>query len=158
MTHVPYRGASPAFADLIPGRVDCYFGSGGLLSYARSGQVRVLATTGRNARRGSPDVPTIAEAGVTGYDVTAWQALFVPAKTPPEIVQQDQCRYQRGSRDPVIKDKLAKYGYVAKGSSPEALGSSSSRKSPNGAPSSSRSASRSISQAHSDKITRLKQA
>src|SRR5260370_30675046 len=46
MTHVPYRGASPAFTDLIPGRVDCYFGSGGLLSYSRSGQVRVLATTG----------------------------------------------------------------------------------------------------------------
>ena len=46
MTHVPYRGASPAFTDLIPGRVDCYFGSGTLLSYARSGQVRVLAMTG----------------------------------------------------------------------------------------------------------------
>jgi tripartite-type tricarboxylate transporter receptor subunit TctC len=46
MTHVPYRGASPAFADLIPGRVDCYFGSGALLSYSRSGQVRVLGSTG----------------------------------------------------------------------------------------------------------------
>src|SRR5262245_19166452 len=46
MTHVPYRGAAPAFSDLIPGRVDCYFGSGTLLSYARSGQVRVLASTG----------------------------------------------------------------------------------------------------------------
>src|SRR4029079_5363041 len=73
MTHVPYRGASPAFTDLIPGRVDCYFGSGALLSYARSGQVRVLATTGPKRDAAAPDVPTIAKAGVPGYDVTAWQ-------------------------------------------------------------------------------------
>ena len=52
MTHVPYRGASPAFADLIPGRVDCYFGSGALLSYSRSGQVRVLH--GSETRCASP--------------------------------------------------------------------------------------------------------
>src|SRR5690242_8972727 len=85
VTHVPYRGASPAFADLIPGRIDSYFGSGTLLSYSRSGQVRVLATTGAKRDAAAPDVPTIAEAGVRGYDVTAWQALFVPAKTPPAI-------------------------------------------------------------------------
>ena len=88
MTHVPYRGASPAFADLIPGRVDCYFGSGALLSYARSGQVRVLATTGAKRDAAAPDVPTVAQAGVPGYDVTAWQALFVPVKTPAEIVNK----------------------------------------------------------------------
>src|SRR5215470_10358855 len=57
MTHIPYRGASPAFTDLIPGRVDCYFGSGTLLSYARSGQVRVLATTGAKRDAAAPDVP-----------------------------------------------------------------------------------------------------
>jgi tripartite-type tricarboxylate transporter receptor subunit TctC len=88
MTHVPYRGASPAFNDLIPGRVDCYFGSGGLLSYARSGQVRVLASTGSKRDAAAPDVPTIAETGVPGYEVTAWQALFAPVKTPPEIVRK----------------------------------------------------------------------
>src|SRR5207245_6740970 len=59
MTHVPYRGASPAFTDLIPGRIDCYFGSGTLLSYARSGQVRVLATTGAKRDAAAPAVPTI---------------------------------------------------------------------------------------------------
>src|SRR5713226_10679028 len=62
MTHVPYRGAAPAFSDLIPGRVDCYFGSGTLLSYARSGQVRVLASTGSKRDAAALDVPTIAEA------------------------------------------------------------------------------------------------
>src|SRR4051794_35767754 len=61
MTHVPYRGAAPAFSDLIPARVDCYFGSGTLLSYARSGQVRVLASTGPTRNAAAPDVPLIAE-------------------------------------------------------------------------------------------------
>ena len=121
MTHVPYRGASPAFTDLIPGRVDCYFGSGALLSYARSGQVRVLATTGPKRDAAAPDVPTIAEAGVPGYDVTAWQALFVPAKTPPEIVRKISADTTAALTEPAIKDRLAANGYVAEGSSPEAL-------------------------------------
>jgi tripartite-type tricarboxylate transporter receptor subunit TctC len=121
MTHVPYRGASPAFTDLIPGRVDCYFGSGALLSYSRSGQVRVLASTGAKRDAAAPDVPTIAEAGVRGYDVTAWQALFVPAKTPPEIIRKISADTNTALTDPAIKDKLAKIGYVAEGSSPENL-------------------------------------
>jgi tripartite-type tricarboxylate transporter receptor subunit TctC len=121
MTHVPYRGASPAFTDLIPGRVDCYFGSGALLSYARSGQVRVLASTGAKRDAAAPDLPTIAEAGVPGYDVTAWQALFVPARTSPEIVRKISADTITALADPAIKDKLAQTGYVAEGSSPEQL-------------------------------------
>ncbi len=121
MTHVPYRGASPAFTDLIPGRVDCYFGSGTLLSYARSGQVRVLASTGSKREAAAPDVPTIAEAGVPGYDVTAWQALFVPARTPPEIARKISADTSTALGDPAIKETLAKNGYVAESSSPEGL-------------------------------------
>jgi tripartite-type tricarboxylate transporter receptor subunit TctC len=122
MTHIPYRGASPAFADLVPGRVDCYFGSGSLLSYARSGQVRALATTGPKRDAAAPELPTIAESGVPGYDVTAWQALFVPAKTPPAIISKISADTNTALSDAEIKDKLAKTGYVAEGSSPEALG------------------------------------
>src|SRR2546423_9255419 len=119
MTQVPYRGASPAFTDLIPGRIDCYFGSGTLLSYARSGQVRVLATTGAKRDAAAPDVPTIAEAGVRGYDVTAWQALFVPAKTPPAIVRKISADTNTALADPAIKDKLINNGHVAEGPSPQ---------------------------------------
>jgi tripartite-type tricarboxylate transporter receptor subunit TctC len=122
VTHVPYRGASPAFADLIPGRIDCYFGSGALLSYSRSGQVRVLATTGPKRDAAAPDVPTIAEAGVPGYEVTAWQALFVPAKTRPDIVAKISADTRTALDDAAIKEKLAKTGYMAGGSSPEELG------------------------------------
>src|SRR5271166_1861549 len=112
MTHVPYRGAAPAFSDLIPGRVDCYFGSGTLLSYSRSGQVRVLASTGPSRNVAAPDVPIIAEY-VPGYEVVSSQALFVPAKTPPEIVQKVSADTNTVLAEPVIRDKLAETGYVA---------------------------------------------
>ena len=108
MTHVPYRGASPAFTDLIPGRIDCYFGSGTLLSYSKSGQVRVLGMSGPKRDAAAPDVPTIAESGVPGYDVTAWQALFVPAKTPPAVIRKISADTNTALADPAIKDKLAK--------------------------------------------------
>ena len=64
----------------------------------------------------------IAEAGVPGYDVTAWQALFVPAKTPPEIVRKISADTTTALNDPAIQDKLTKTGYVGGGSSPEQLG------------------------------------
>src|SRR2546422_5194612 len=121
MTHVPYRGASPAFSDLIPGRVDCYFGSGTLLSYSQSGQVRVLASTGPTRNVAAPDVPVIAEY-VPGYEVVSSQALFVPAKTPREIVRKISADTNTVLADPAIRDKLAETGYVAGGSSPEELG------------------------------------
>jgi len=121
MTHVPYRGASPAFADLMPGRIDCYFGSGALLSYARQGQVRVLGMSGAKRDPASPDLPTIAEDGVPGYEVTAWQALFAPTKTPPAILRKISADTNTALTDPAIKEKLAKTGYLAGGSSPEQL-------------------------------------
>src|SRR5215831_6809403 len=121
MTHVPYRGASPAFTDLIPGRVDCYFGSGTLLSYARSGQVRVLASTGPTRNAAAPDVPIIAEV-VPGYEVVSTQSLFAPAKTPPEIIGKISADTRTVLADPALKAKLAETGYAAAPSSPEELG------------------------------------
>ena len=67
-------------------------------------------------------MPTIAEGGVPGYDVTAWQALFVPAKTPPEIVRKISADTNTVLANPTIRDKLAETGYAAGGSSPEELG------------------------------------
>jgi tripartite-type tricarboxylate transporter receptor subunit TctC len=121
MTHVPYRGAAPAFTDLIPGRLDCYFGSGTLLSYSRSGQARVLGTSGPTRDAAAPEVPTIAEAGVPGYEVTAWQALFAPARTPPQIIRKISADTVTALADPAVKAKLAKSGYMAGGSTPEQL-------------------------------------
>ena len=121
MTHVPYRGASPALNDLIPGRVDCYFGSGALLENMRSGQLRGLAVTGAKSDPVAPELPTMAEAGVPGYEVSSWHGLFVPARTPPEIVRKISADTIAALADPVVKSKLEQAGYMAVGSSPDEL-------------------------------------
>jgi len=121
MTHVPYRGASPALNDLIPGRVDCYFGSGALLENMRSGQLRGLAVTSAKRDPVAPELPTMAEAGVPGYEVTSWHGLFVPARTPPEIVRKISVDTIAALGDPVVKSKLEQAGYMVVGSSPDEL-------------------------------------
>ena len=122
MTHAPYRGAAPAFIDLIPGRIDCYFGSGELLTYSRSGQVRVLGSSGTKRSPAAPDVPTIAEAGVPGYEVESWQAIFVPAKTPAPIVQKLNAGVAKVLAEDDVLKKFNATAYTADPSSPEALG------------------------------------
>ena len=121
MTHVPYHGAAPAFVDLIPGRVDCYFGSGELLTYSRSGQVRALATTGAKRSAAEPELPTVAEAGVPGYAVDSWQGVFLPAKTPSDIINKMSADITAALAVPAIEDKLARTAYAARGSSPDDL-------------------------------------
>jgi tripartite-type tricarboxylate transporter receptor subunit TctC len=121
MTHVPYHGAAPAFVDLIPGRIDCYFGSGELLTYSRSGQVRVLATTGTQRSAAEPELPTMAEAGVPGYAVDSWQGVFLPTKAPADIIAKMSADITTALAVPAIKDKLAQTAYAAQGSSPAAL-------------------------------------
>jgi tripartite-type tricarboxylate transporter receptor subunit TctC len=122
MTHAPYRGAAPAFIDLIPGRVDCYFGSGELLTYSRSGQVRVLGSSGAKRSSAAPDVPTIAEAGVPGYEAESWQSVFVPAKTPVPIVQKLNAAIAKALAEPGVVNKFTATAYTPEPSSPEALG------------------------------------
>jgi tripartite-type tricarboxylate transporter receptor subunit TctC len=121
MTHVPYRGASPALNDLIPGRVDCYFGSGALLPNVRTGQVRALAVSGARREPTAPEIPTMAEAGFPGYEVSSWHALFVPSKTPPDLVRKMHTDTVAALADVVVKDKLESAGYMTVGSSPDEL-------------------------------------
>ncbi len=121
-THAPYRGAAPAFIDLLPGRIDCYFGSGELLTYSRSGQVRVLGSSGAKRSPAAPDVPTIAEAGVPGYEVESWQGVFAPAKTPVDIVQKLNASVVKALADPTLVKKLAETAYATTPNSPEELG------------------------------------
>lgn len=120
MTHAPYRGAAPAFIDLIPGRVNCYFGSGELLTYSRSGQVRVLGSTGTKRSPAAPDVPTIAET-VPGYSVESWQAIFAPAKTPADIVKKMNAGVVKALAEPALVNKLAKNAYMTDASTPDEL-------------------------------------
>jgi tripartite-type tricarboxylate transporter receptor subunit TctC len=121
MTHAPYRGAAPAFTDLIPGRVHCYFGSGELLTYSRSGQVRVLASTGGKRSPAAPNVPTITESGVPGYVIDSWQGVFAPVRTPPEIVKKINSDLAKALADPGLIEKLERNAYAAGSSSADDL-------------------------------------
>ena len=90
ITHVPYRGvAAGAMSDLLTNRIDSMLNTtGSLLQAVRSGQVRGLAQSGPVRSPLAPELPTFAEAGVPGFDVSSWYGLFVPAKTPPGIVKK----------------------------------------------------------------------
>jgi len=122
MTHAPYRGAAPAFTDLIPGRIHCYFGSGDLLTYSRSDQVRVLGSTGAQRSPGAPDVPTIAESGVPGYVVDSWQGIFAPAKIAPDISHKINADLAKALAEPLLVEKLGRNAYAAESSSTGELG------------------------------------
>jgi tripartite-type tricarboxylate transporter receptor subunit TctC len=121
LVHVPYRGAGPVLNDLIPGRVDVYFASGSLLENVRAGQIRVLGVTGPKRDAAASEVPTMAEAGLPGYEVMSFQAMFVPARTPPDIVKTINRDVVAALTDPAVKAKLRQIGYVAVGSTPDAL-------------------------------------
>jgi tripartite-type tricarboxylate transporter receptor subunit TctC len=121
MTHAPYRGAAPALIDLIPGRVNCYFGSGEMLTYSRSGQVRVLGSTGIKRSPAAPDVPIIAET-LPGYEVESWQAIFAPAKTPPDIVQKMNAGVVKALAAPELIEKFEKTAYTPTPSTSDELG------------------------------------
>jgi tripartite-type tricarboxylate transporter receptor subunit TctC len=121
MAHAPYRGAAQVLNDLIPGRVDCYFASGALLDNMRSGQIRALGVTSAKRDPAAPDVPPIAET-VPGYEASSWHALFVPAKTPPEVVKKMNVDTIAALADPAVKGRLFNAGgYVAMSSSPAEL-------------------------------------
>ena len=120
--HIPYRGAGPAFNDLIPGRVDVMFNNmGAVMPHIRSGTLRALGVTSLKRSPSLPDVPTISEAGVPGFDVTAWYGLFVPARTPPDIIAKLHADTVKALADPVIRQRLDQLGVGVIGSSPEEL-------------------------------------
>jgi tripartite-type tricarboxylate transporter receptor subunit TctC len=123
LLHVPYRGAGPAFNDLIPGRVHVMFNNtGAVLPLIRGNKLRGLAVTSAKRTPLAPEFPPIAEEGVPGFDVTSWYGLFVPAKTPADIVRKLNADAVAAIRDPVIKDRLDQLGVAAIASTPEQLG------------------------------------
>ena len=122
MVHVPYRGAAPAMSDLIPGRVHLLFSGGATLDNARSGQVRVLGYTGAMRSAIAPEVPTIAEDGIPGFNVVSWYGLFVPAKTPPEIVLKMHGDVIVALADQSVQGRLAPLGYETRPDAPEQVG------------------------------------
>jgi tripartite-type tricarboxylate transporter receptor subunit TctC len=96
ITHIPYRGAGPALQDLIAGQVDLMFdGLGSSATHIKSGRLRGIAAAGEKRAPGFPDLPTAAEAGLPGYQVATWYAIFAPKGTPREIVSSFQAEMRK---------------------------------------------------------------
>jgi tripartite-type tricarboxylate transporter receptor subunit TctC len=122
MTHVPYRGGGPAVNDLIPGRVDVMFNTiGTALPLVRGGQLRGLAVTTAERFFTAPDMPTVAESGVPGFDVSSWFAFFVPARTPRPVVDRLQADTAAVLAEPAIKGRIQHLGIKVMSSTPEQL-------------------------------------
>ena len=112
MTNVPYKGTAPAVIDLIGGRIDVLIENLPVLSpFIKRGDIRLLAVGGPARARSVPDIPTIAESGLPGYESTTWLGLFAPAKTPKPIIAQLHAAVASAMRTPVMTEKLAAMGY-----------------------------------------------
>jgi tripartite-type tricarboxylate transporter receptor subunit TctC len=107
ITHVPYRGAVPAVTDVVAGNVQIIpVSAGPIMGFVRSGQLRVLAAASPRRLRYFPDVPTTAEAGLPGYEMTTWFGLVAPKGTPDAIVQTLHQAVERMLKDPVSVRRL----------------------------------------------------
>ena len=122
MNHVPYKGAAPAVADLLAGRIQVWIGAANsLLPHIRAEKVRLLATTASQRFSALADTPTVAEAGVAGYSLYPWLALFVPAKTPPDIVGRINGEVSRILSSAEVKARLVPQGMDLVTGSPDDL-------------------------------------
>ena len=122
MNHVPYKGAAPAVADLLAGRIQIWVGAANsLLPHIKADKLRVLGTAAGQRFSVLPDTPTIAEAGLPGYALYPWLGMFVPAKTPPDIVARINAEIARILNGPDVKARLVPQGMDIATGSPEEL-------------------------------------
>jgi len=120
MVHVPYKGNAPALADLVGGHVDLLFnGVLSALPLIQNGRLRALAVTSRERSVALPDVPTVAEAGLKGFEAVAWVGLSAPRQTPPTVITQVSTETMRIVRSAEFSDRLKRDGSIPVGSTPE---------------------------------------
>jgi len=123
MVHVPYRGSAPALTDVMGGQTDIMFDT--MLSsmpYVKGGKLKLLATTGRARSAAAPDTPTVAEAGLPGYEATAWNGLVAPAGTPEAVLTQLSAALKTVLAKPDVQEKFAAQGFAAQWMAPATFG------------------------------------
>lgn len=122
MVHVPYKGSAPAMTDLVGGHINLMFDNiVTALPSAKSGKVRALAVTGARRSAAAPDLPTVAEGGVSGYEVVGWFGFAAPAGTPPDIVRKLNAEINRALAMPDVRDRIVSAGADPMNMSPEAF-------------------------------------
>ena len=123
IVHVPYKGSSGARTDVLGGQVQMMFDAVTTMSeHARAGSVKALATTGKTRSSVLPNVPTMSEAGVTGYEAVIWLGLIAPKNTPPAIVARLNAEITKIVNRPEVRSEWAKQGATAMVMTPEEFG------------------------------------
>ena len=123
MTHVPYKGSTPAVTDLVGERVDLFFdGMPSALPHVKAGRLRVLAIGTSRRSATIPEVPTVAEAGVPGFDVNLWIGFMAPAGTPADIVAKLNKAINDAVAEPAVRERFARLGLEPFTASPQEFG------------------------------------
>ena len=123
MVHVPYKGSAPALSDLMTGQVGIMFDTTlSAMPFVRAGKLKALGVTSPQRTPAAPDVPTIAESGLPGYEVFAWNGVFVPASTPKAIVAQLNEEIRKAMQLPQVRDKFSAQGFAASWNTPDQFG------------------------------------
>jgi len=123
MVHVPYKGSAPALSDLMTGQVGIMFDTTlSAMPFVRAGKLKALGVTSPQRTPAAPDVPTIAESGLPGYEVFAWNGVLVPAGTPKAIVAQLNEEIRKAMQLPQVRDKFSAQGFAASWNTPDQFG------------------------------------
>jgi tripartite-type tricarboxylate transporter receptor subunit TctC len=123
LTHVPYKGATQAALDVAAGQVPVSFqGLATAASLIRGGKLRLIGVTTHNRLAQFPDVPTVSESGLPGFEFNSWFTVMAPAGTPKEIIARLNAEILKALANPGVREKLLAQGLTVRGSSPEELG------------------------------------
>jgi len=122
LTHVPYKGSGPALADMLGGQTQLWIANAPVvLPHIKAGKLRALATTSARRPAIAPDIPTLAEAGLKGYEADTWYGLFAPAKTPKPILDKIHADVVAVLQSPEIREAFAPQGAEVVANSSEAF-------------------------------------
>ena len=120
MLHIPYKGSAPVVTDLLAGQIDLMFdNTPNVIGHVRAGKMKALAVSTAQRSALAPDVPTVAEAGVPGYELAVWFGVLAPAGTPREIINRLNAEIVKALNSADIRDRFAKQGVEVKTSTPE---------------------------------------
>jgi tripartite-type tricarboxylate transporter receptor subunit TctC len=123
IVHIPYKGSAPAVADLLGGQIQVMFDNApNVLPQVKAGRLRALAQTGATRSPIAPDLPTLVEAGVAGYELTVWFGLVAPAGTPREVIQKLNAEVLKILAMPDVRERFLTQGVEPLGSTPEQFG------------------------------------
>jgi tripartite-type tricarboxylate transporter receptor subunit TctC len=123
IVHVPYKGAGPAMVDVLSGQVQLYFATmPAAMPHVKSGRLAPVAVTSARRSQALPDLVTIAESGVPGYEASTWYGALAPARTPPAVIARLHAEIVKILADPAVRARLADQGFEPVGNSPEEFG------------------------------------